>query len=239
MDPALLRDGVKPRGAMGQALAFKAYAEVMRKYPNRDLRVALLRPGGGQYRCISLLEGRFEQSLTMLNLDGTSLQVGAVTLRWPNFLDANQSLATTIEECLGWKPSDARVESTQPAISIAVLAELTARYALSPVRVELDCGWLDSSGYGTGVQTWAQHHPRVAPRLKAGGSHWQNQAAASARLWAIIDDAGAPKVILDVPTGEISDGMGRTHWSIRDEFNGGAGIRALAWRLEGNWREGF
>lgn len=229
--------------AYGQALAFRTMAELIRRHLDRDLRLAVLQPGGGQYYCISLVEGRFEQARVMWNLNGTSLEIrgdspsSRASLRWPTLLGSEVSAAALIESVLGWPRAEAG-ESTA-AVTVAVLAELVARYALSSTRLDLVCGWLDTSGGSGGVEAWAAQLPQVRNKLACAGDDWKLQACIAARYWAILgSQSHLPIFIVDVSTGDVLDAAGKVRWSIASEFRSGAGIREMAWKLETLWRSG-
>lgn len=227
--------------AYGQALAFKTMAELIRRHSDRDLRLAVLQPGGGQYYGISLVEGRFRRTRVMWNLNGTSLEIrgdspsSEASLRWPTLLDS-ESPAVVIESVLDWPRAEG--DSTA-AVTVAVLAELAARYALSSTRLDLVCGWLDTSGGSAGVEAWAAQLPQVRNKLACAGDEWKLQACIAARYWAILGgQSHLPIVIVDVSTGDVLNAAGKTRWSIASEFRSGAGIREMAWKLETLWRSG-
>ena len=224
--------------SVGQAMAFRTFAELVRRHPDRDLRVVLLHPGSGQYHCVTLMEGRFERTRVMWNLAGTSLVIGTEDLEWPTLLTHHAQPVLLAERILGWEPSD---EETLPSLSLAVVAELASRYAMASKKLRLDCGWYDSSGYDCcRVRPWAACLEHIGKRLRSAGDDWQLQAAAGARIWGIIDEeADEPLVRIDIPSGKVFDRAGHAHWSIVDEYGKGAGIRAMAWRLEQCWRKGF
>lgn len=224
-------------------MALKAMSDLLRWHSGRDLRLAILQPGGGQCDCISLIEGHFEHTRVLWNLNGTSLVIhgdstlSGASLQWPALLGSEATAAAVIESALGWRRCEAGESAA--AVSVAVLAELAARYALSVTHLHLACGWHDSSDGSAGVEEWAEKLPQARLRLTKVGEDWRKQACVAARFWAIEgSESRVPIVVVDLSTGNVLNPMGQVLWSIADEFRIGAGIRAMAWRLETNWRSG-
>ncbi len=235
-------DGPTPRWQLGQAVALRTYAALLRRHPTRDLRFAVLQPGGGSYRCLALMQGRFEHTVSILNLNGSSLELQRApggrghTLRWPRLLDAEVDPVRVFEETLGWHSTEER--SRPSALSLAVLGELATRLALGERSLSLYSGWVDSSGMeGSGIAAWAKTHPDLAHLLPPRGSEWRLEAAASSRLLGLGERHEArPRLVVNLASGEVSQVDGSSRWSLPNEYQKGASVRALTSRLEDEWR---
>jgi len=220
---------VLPR-PLAQAVAWKTLAKLVWRHPGQDLRLVELHPGGGQYDELALVEGRFERVLVAFNLGGSSLRIecggpepGRLNYS-VRFLEG-ADLVASVERSLGWGP--ARPTDSPSSVALAVLGEFLWRCAQADPPPAMACGWRDSSGLvGAGVASWADG---LVADHESG--RWQDTAARAARYWRV----GTGPLVVDLRTSEVIGGDD-AGWRCWEEYRRGAGIRALAWRLESQWR---
>ena len=232
-------------------------ALLRRHHAAHPLRLFEMHPGGGMYDCLALMLGECEQTVCIFNIGGSSLllhQLGpkrppegrsaewhADMWRYPGAYFAAQGVegfADRLEERLGLIPVKKPPPPTPATLSVAVLAELAHRYALSDKGPTFRSGWMDSSGMGgSGVRGWVASFPKIQALCDATSEgNWQARAMAASRLWAVQGPSGAqPQVVLDLASGRVFDG-GKPVGSLWERYRKGAGIRELAWWVEGLWR---
>lgn len=221
-----------------RALAWKHLSQLVWRHPDRGVRLVELHPGGGQYHCLGLVTDDFGRVPVQINLVGSSLRVDRdpgepVMLDYPELVGAGVDVVERVEQLLRW--GDATPRHRAPSVSLAVLGELLARTALGALDPRPRCGWHDSAGMeGSSVLPWALGLPGVVV-----DGPWQEEARSSSRYWGLGVGSGwhaLPVLVVDVATGQVLDRSGGTRWSLWKGFGQGQGIRALAWRLEQDWR---
>lgn len=217
------------------AIAMKTLVELMRRHP--ELRLIELHPGSGLYDCLGLWREELDV-LCHFNLAGSTLAFRHLAppstsedrptwwredpWRYPEMWQEHD-LVSEIEQRLGLasaEPGPARPGT----IALGVVAELSARLAFGEQSLRFRSGWNDSTGMdGCYLRDWC---PRYL-----GPDTWKPKAKWATRFWALSRSRSGPMRMLDLKTGAIDGGMDL--WAM---YQKGAGIRELAWELEGQWR---
>lgn len=226
-----------------------------RPRPGVDLRVAILRPGGGQYFCVSLVDPAAMKPVLMMNLRGSSLWIQPLAtpriardeLRWARdgYLDAvlahgTEAVVDDIEALLGlraWEPRDVAV--TPALLGIRVIAGVMERRVFSAHGFVAECGYHDSSD-GSGVNEWVSAFPALYERTR----HVTTESSAfrlASRVFRITPARRpGPAVCLDLGSGEaVVEGPNglRLHLPKRYVQAGGHLGPLVSWivdRLEGH-----
>lgn len=208
------------------------------------------------YDCLGLALGRFESMLCNFNLVGGSLVLSSVgtprppavrdswwsddTWRYPQaFLAAGtaDALVDMMVARLGLPEPPSKPGSTPPSVSIAVLAELAKRHALAANAPEFRSGFFDSSGMApSSPRAWIVRVPDVDARVQAANPGTIDAALVANRLWGVCTEGSdVPHVIVDLSDGAVVQGD-EPQGSVWTRYRSGAGIRELAWWLDGLWR---
>jgi hypothetical protein len=244
--------------SLKQAMALRTLAVLLRRHhAAHPLRLFEIHPAGGMYDCLTLMLGTCEATICTFNLAGSSLLLQPLgperppdgcrrewhddMWRYPGAYFAAgdaDAFADVLEARLGLVPVKKAPPPTPATISVAVFAELARRYALSNRAPEFRSGWMDTSGMGgSGLRGWVADFPKIQARCDAdGGENWPDRAMAANRLWAVKDPwTEHPRVVLDLAAGRVFE-RGKPVGSVWERYRKGAGIRELAWWVEGLWR---
>ena len=246
--------------ALKQAMTLQTLAVLLRRHhPSLGLRLMELHPCGGMYDCLALVTRKFEQSLCLFNLAGSGLLLEPLgrprppegaeeswhqsVWRYPRayFSSGGPSeLADVLEARLGLPAVSGSLSPSASTISVAVIAQLAQRFALSDKAPYFRSGWLDTSGMeGSSVRPWVAEFPELMRRCEEAEPDSMEPARLAGRLWAVgsEDHIEQPDLVIDLATGEVrSDGA--TEGSLWSRYKKGAGIRELAWWLERIWKRG-
>jgi hypothetical protein len=243
--------------SLKQAIALRTLSLLLRRHHvAHSLRLFEMHPGGGMYDCLGLILGSCEGSLCLFNLAGTSLSLHQVgpkqppegrprewhddLWRYPGAYFAAGSaeeFVEVLEARLGLGPVKKAPPATPATVSVAVLAELANRYALSRRAPAFRSGWEDTSGMGgSGVRAWVADFPTIQARCDAAPREdWTARALAANRLWGVQGrEETRPKVVIDVAKGRVFLDA-KPVGSVWDRYRKGAGFRDLAWWVEGLW----
>lgn len=247
-------DTILPEVRLGvkRAIAWRTLTEIVRHHPTLDLRVMETHPCDGQYDCLTLVRGPSCTSVCMFNLAGTGLALAgplgpprdlpwwlkehgeADIWRYPQhgLGEDRGALALAIEARLGFPerhPGDP--PATRTGLALGVIAELLDRVALSARPVDVRCGWFDTP-YSVGVRPWAADKPGVG--AVPDTAPWPQRARAAGRFWALDrrGDPVDPALVIDLATTQVWARARPAGW-LADRYAAGAGIRAMAWELEG------
>jgi hypothetical protein len=199
-----------------------------------------LHPGSGMYDCLGVWKGDLDVQC-QFNLAGTSLAFGHALPPseredrpdwWREELWTypqmwlQHDLVNELQLRIGLQvrdPGPARPNT----IALGVIAELAARLAFGEERLRLRSGWNDSSGPdGCYVRDWCPDY--TGPD---SWKDWKNKAKWATRFWALSRSHQGPRLVIDLKTGAVQGGM-----DLWEMYRKGAGIREMAWGLEGAWR---
>lgn len=142
-----------------EAASWRLASELVRRHP-ATTRVLRTHPGGGQYDCLTITSPTGQGGSIQLNRNGT-IQVherfdsgpvdGWEPTEWDEYLRADPRDFLERLERAGGLPRPAHVPSSVPmTLTCRVLAALAATAVKSVRRVEIQSGYVDSSGYGGG-----------------------------------------------------------------------------------------
>lgn len=198
------------------ALAWKV-AETLcrRRRPGFEMSVTILRPGGGQYFCVSVMRRDEWRTLAMLNLNGTSVVVNpwddsATAEGWVPPFDGvypapilelgPRAFAAALETAMGLEPAPGSPAGTTPALlCVRLISAVMQRVIFSEGGLVADSGWFDSSGEECHVQDWVKSFPEEyesAEQLVARGD-WRLGARLASCFWQLSNRRGDRVVLLD------------------------------------------
>lgn len=242
--------------SLKQAMVFQTLTLLYRRHGQRlDLRLFEAHPGGGMYDCLGLSTDA-PSVLCMFNIEGSSLVVHEMgppnppadpppwwsfgQWRYPRAFYAYggaAGLADQLVRRLGLSERRLNETSTATSISIAVLAELAKRHALSDNAPHFRSGFCDTSGMASSaVRSWVAQIPTIQARCDAAGHGTYEAARLANRLWGVCDATNSsPHAVVDLGNGRVYVD-GEEAGSLWSRYVEGAGIRELAWCLEGLWR---
>ena len=237
---------------MRAALIWKlAEALCRRRRPGIDLSVTILRPGGGQYFCVTLGRRDDWKPVVMMNVAGTSLETTALgeprtrieDLPWHR--DGYQAalltrsvaaVADDIEALLGLPPWRGPLASTSAALlGVRLVSAVMQRTIFSPQLTIADAGYLDSSGGGSGVQPWVARFPDVHAKAVAARDDWMVAARHASRIWRLGKKGSERAVLLDLGAGVgLTDGELCERAQLFREYqrNGGRLAPLVEWIVE-------
>jgi len=191
------------------ACGWKVAAELLRRHHRKDrLRIIMAHPCGGQARQLYVMQdparadpaAEFFTSLLALSFsDGMAhLLTGADApdpKGWPreyipDLLSGGdpKEVVDRLECAAGLPPVEEPLpEWTPPILAAKVLAALTARFALSSTIFDPECGWIDSSGYGTGICERLRIFPWIEKTLVESSSEREQtlQARSASKYWLL------------------------------------------------------
>ena len=245
--------------SLKQAIALRTISLLMRRHHyKKDLRLVELHPCGGTYDCLALAAGRFKKTLVCFNLPGTGLLLEPLddgpcpppqdalddwsgdVWRYPEHYfhcRGVEGFVDSLERRLGLPQGRKLPQPSASTISVAVLAQLADRFALSSAPPTFRSGWEDSSGWsGSSCRSWVGQVPHLLARCDEA-ENWVEEAAVAGRLWGIGSEHWfeEPDAIVDLGTGDVFR-SGQRQGSLWARYQNGAGIRKLAWWLEGIWK---
>jgi len=243
--------------SLKQAMALRSISLLMRRHHHEmDLQLVELHPCGGTYDCIALAARRFKKILCCFNLPGTGLSLEPVgdpspprdalddwsetVWRYPEHYfhcGGVEGFVDSLERRLGLPQGRKLPPPSVSTISVAVLAQLADRFALSSGPPTFRSGWEDSSGWdGSSSRSWVSQLPHLQERCEKS-ENWAKEAAVAGRLWGIGSERlfEGPDAIVDLGTGDVFR-SGQRQGSLWARYQKGAGIRELAWWLEGIWK---
>lgn len=244
--------------SLKQAMTLQTLAVLLRRHHTPlGLRLMELHPCGGMYDCLGLVTRKFEHSLCLFNLAGSGLLLEPLGRPRPPH-DAEESwsqsvwryprayfssggpaqLADVLEARLGLPALSGSPSRSATTISVAVMAQLAQRFSLSEKAPYFRSGWLDTSGMeGSSVRSWVAEFPELMKRCEETEPGSMEAARVAGRLWAIGSEPHIqrPALIIDLATGQVRCG-GKNEGSLWSRYRKGAGIRELAWWLEGLWK---
>lgn len=223
---------VQPRHNVRAAVSWQVVAELLRRHHKAcQLRVLETHPGGGTYDCLSLCYPRcgdvFGGHLVSFNVLSGHLfvwhpygtpRVRLEQLGWPEgnnyvlaYLAAEdpKTVVDSIEALVGLPPEPPQLPPTTPPVLVArIVAGVLKRYLLARHRVEVRCGWFDSSGAGGSyVDRWVYEVPGFRDALAAAvAGPWQAQARIAARVWRLQRSGSDASVVLEMATGTAYSG---------------------------------
>lgn len=194
------------------ALAWWVTAELIRRHPN-TLRVLETHPGGGQYDCLSLYrrDGDHDNPQLFVHLN----RPGHITpaswfepsdggeperFNWLDVLasdDRRTHIIEQLERCEGLASPKSTPPTNSRSIGPRVLARFAASAAPTTRRWDIRNGFLDTSGYGGGVNEFVDKFPGITlDRLPSdpGGE-------SSYRYWFVLDHEDTPFTAVDVDRG--------------------------------------
>lgn len=187
-----------------EAASWRLASELARRHPQQ---VRLLRghPGGGQYDVLWIRSADDDAPGSVpLNRNGT-IQVherfdgrpaeGWEPTPWSDYLSADpRSFLLRLEEAAGLRPPSATPSSTPTTLTYRVLAALAATAVLTVHPVDIQEGFVDTSGYGGGPNAHLEAFGIGPDRLAARPTDLFG--APGYRFWIVLRD-GSPIVAVD------------------------------------------
>lgn len=186
------------------AVTWRIISELITRHHTKRLRVFETHPGGGQYDCLSLVcdKGRTPVHLCDFNIQSQHLHVfgpysqphaDLEDMRWP---DGNDYVAlylmkenpdeaiSQIEDVLGL-PKKASQKITTYVITLRLITALLERFMLSEDVLEVRSGFIDSSGYDSGVRKELYEIPEIAKKLSKHEQYSKELMEFSRRFWLL------------------------------------------------------
>ena len=178
-----------------EAASWRLASGLARRHPTA-LRLIRGHPGGGQSDCLWLLPLVGEQGDIRLNLVGTIQVLDRFDGRpadewrpteWTEYLFADpRQFLDRLERSAGL-PSPSQVPSATPTtLTYRVLAAITATAFKSVHPVEIQEGYIDSSGYGGGPNENLDAFPIDPQRLRPQPDDFFDQPGY--RFWIVVRD---------------------------------------------------
>lgn len=186
-----------------EAASWRLASELVRRHPTA-LRLIRGHPGGGQSDCLWLLPLVGEHGDIRLNRVGTIQVLGRFDGRpadewrptdWTEYLFADpRQFLDRLDRSAGL-PSPSQVPSATPTtLTYRVLAAITATAFKTVHPVEIQEGYVDSSGYGGGPNENLDAFPIDPQRLRPQPDDFFDQSGY--RFWIVVRD-GAPVLAID------------------------------------------
>lgn len=190
-----------------EAASWRLASELVRRHPNA-IRLIRGHPGGGQSDCLWLLPLVGESGDVRLNRVGT-IQVLErfdgrpsdqwLPTEWSEYLFAEpRGFLDRLERAAGL-PTPSQVPSSTPrTLTYRVLAAIAATAFKSVHPIEIQQGYIDSSGYGAGPNENLDGFPIDPAHLRALPDDLFDEARY--RFWILVRDGG-PVLAVDQADG--------------------------------------
>lgn len=178
-----------------EAASWRLASELVRRHPTA-LRLIRGHPDGGQSDCLSLLPLIGDQGDVRLNRTGTIQVLGRFDghladrwrpTEWSEYLFAEPRRFLDRLEREAGLPTPSRVPSSTPrTLTYRVLAAIAATAFKSVHPIEIQQGFIDSSGYGAGPNPSLDGFPIDPKRLRAQPDDFFGEARY--RFWIVVRD---------------------------------------------------
>lgn len=186
-----------------EAASWRLASELVRRHPTA-VRLIRGHPGGGQSDCLWLLPLVGENGDVRLNRVGTIQVLGRFDGRpvddwrptdWNEYLFAEpRGFLDRLERSAGL-PSPAQVPSATPrTLTFRLLAAIATTAFKSVHPIEIQQGFIDSSGYDAGPNSNLDGFPIDPARLRARPDDFFDEARY--RFWIVVRD-GVPVLAID------------------------------------------
>lgn len=140
-----------------EAASWRLASDLVRRHP-RSTRIVHTHPGGGQYDCLTITSPTATGGVIQLNRNG-SIQVhqrfagreegGWMPVGWHDYLASDRrSFVARLESAAGLPSPRRSPPATATTLTVRVLAELAATAEAADVALEIQAGYIDSSGGG-------------------------------------------------------------------------------------------
>lgn len=200
---------MKPlRYPIRNAIAWRIMTELLRRHHGRHkLRLLILHPSGGLSRQLALYTAAetgpqptdFWRRLCEISLidstihglasaQGAQHQAGTLDLDFPvnTLFQDPKEVVDRVEGAVRLQAThSAGLPPTTPAVLGCRLIAALERNALSRDEIDVDCGWVDTAGYFSGVHLGLQHFPTIWPTLPNESTAWEARAKAASRYWIV------------------------------------------------------
>lgn len=178
-----------------EAASWRLASELVRRQPT-TLRLIRGHPGGGQSDCLWLLPLAGNDGDVRLNREGTIQVLERFDGRpadewrpteWTEYLFAEpRAFLDRLERAAGL-PSPSQVPTATPrTLTYRVLAAIAATAFKSVHPIEIQEGFIDTSGYGGGHNENLDAFPIDPERLRAGPDDFFDEAGY--RFWIVVRD---------------------------------------------------
>lgn len=187
-----------------EAASWRLASEVARRHPRR-VRLIRGHPGGGQYDVLWIRSADDGGPGSVpLNRNGT-IQVherfdgrpaeGWEPTPWQEYLSADpRSFLLRLEEAAGLRPPSTTPSSTPTTLTYRVLAAVAATAVLTVHPVDIEEGFIDTSGYGGGPNAHLEAFDIGPECLAARPTDLFGEPGY--RFWIVLRD-GSPLVAVD------------------------------------------
>ena len=179
-----------------EAVSWRLASELVRRHPTTT-RILRTHPGGGQYDCLTITSPTAKGGTVQLNRNGT-IQVhdrfdGQPGDEWPltewiDYLAADPGEFLDRLERASGLPAPAHVPPSDPTtLTYRLLAALAATGLKSVHPIEIQSGYVDTSGYGGGPNDALNSFPFIPPELRRD-HHDDLFGQAGYRFWIVLRD---------------------------------------------------
>lgn len=189
-----------------EAASWRLASELLRRHPT--LRLIRGHPGGGQSDCLWALPLAGDQGDVRLNRAGTiqvldrfdgRRSVDWQPTEWSEYLLADpRRFLIELERAAGLTAPAQVPRATPMTLTYRVLATIAATAFKSVHPVEIQQGYIDSSGYDAGANDSLERFPIDAERLRSRSDDFLGEALY--RFWIVVRD-GAPVLAIDQADG--------------------------------------
>ncbi len=177
-----------------EAASWRLASELVRRHP-ATTRILHTHPGGGQYDCLTITSPAGDGGTVQLNRRGT-IQVhtrfdGQEGNEWPptewiDYLAADPREFLDRFERASGLPAPAHVPASSPTtLTYRLLAALAATGLKTVHPIEIQSGYLDTSGYGAGPNDALDSFPAIPSELRQD-QHDDLFGHAGNRFWIVL-----------------------------------------------------
>lgn len=196
-------------GSVLEAVSWRLASELVRRHPTTT-RVLRTHPGGGQYDCLTITSPTASGGTVQLNRHGT-VQVqerfdgrpveGWEPTEWDEYLRCDpRTFLDRLERASGLTRPGHVPSAVPMTLTLRVLAALAATAVKSVHPVEVQAGYIDTSGYGSGPNDALDSFPFLPDELRRARDD-DLFGEPGYRFWVILRD--------DAPILAIEQGCGR------------------------------
>lgn len=178
-----------------EAASWRLASELLRRHP-ATLRLIRGHPGGGQSDCLWVLPLVGERGDVRLNRAGTIQVLDRFDGRhpvdwrpteWSEYLFADpRGFLIELEQAAGLLAPVQVPRATPPTLTYRLLAAIAATAFKSVHPVEIQQGYIDSSGYDAGANENLERFPIDSERLRSRSDDFLGEARY--RFWIVVRD---------------------------------------------------
>lgn len=159
-----------------EAASWRLASELVRRHPG-ELRILRTHPGGGQYDCLTITTPTADGGTIQLNRRGT-IQVhrpfGEIAssawepVQWDEYLrDDPREFLGRLEAAAGLSAPPRVPASTPLTLTYRALAAIASTAVKGVHPIDIQPGYIDTSGYGGGPNSMLDEFTAVPPELRS------------------------------------------------------------------------